>query len=121
MIQIKMCQNYLPQNFDNKTQIMANENIYKIWEKYLIENREILNNKKINWKFNFDELIKFINENGETPKQNSDNENEKKLGEWISNQRRFFKLKKGNFENIDYVNQWDKLENIISKLKTMEV
>lgn len=109
------------QNFDNKTQIMANENIYKIWEKYLIENREILNNKKINWKFNFDELIKFINENGETPKQNSDDENEKKLGEWLSNQRRFFKLKKGNFDNIDYVNQWEKLENIISKLKTMEV
>jgi len=47
--------------------------------------------------------------------------NRKEIVEWLSNQRRFFKLKKGNFENNDYVNQWKKLENIISKLKTMEV
>ena len=58
------------------------------------------------WYEMFDELKQFIEDNKKRPSSTSKNKNEKKLGEWISNQQTKYKNKTGGMKNEDRYNLW---------------
>jgi hypothetical protein len=108
-------------NYNDKTQIMANEKYYNIWEKFVKDNREVINNRKENWKYNYDQIVKFIKENKEIPKQNAKDETEKSLGWWLKNQKQFYKNKSGHFTEDKYITYWKHLEKLIDKKCSIEI
>ena len=58
------------------------------------------------WYENFEELKKFIDENGKTPSQTAKYVNEKKLGQWISSQQQKYKRKINCMKNENKYNLW---------------
>ena len=86
-------------NYKNNTQIMSNENIRKEWEEFKEEYKEYLLDGEELWRFTLEKVKKFINENKKRPNVKSKNPEEKKLGQWLSNQ------------NINYKNNTQIMKN----------
>ena len=78
---------------------MLNENIRKEWEEFKEEYKEYLLDGEELWRFTLEKVKKFINENKKRPNVKSKNPEEKKLGQWLSNQ------------NINYKNNTQIMKN----------
>ena len=85
--------------YKNNIQIMLNENIRKEWEEFKEEYKEYLLDGEELWRFTLEKVKKFINENKKRPNVKSKNPEEKKLGQWLSNQ------------NINYKNNTQIMKN----------
>jgi superfamily II DNA or RNA helicase len=77
------------ENFKNKKNIMNNEEIYKIFEKYLDDNKEYFISNEDNWIKQFNELKKYMDENKRRPCPNN-----KTLNSFLHHQLKNFKNKK---------------------------
>jgi hypothetical protein len=96
------------QNFKNKARIMKNIAIYKAWETFINDDMYkiyFLSNEEF-WKYNFNNLIKFIDINKKRPVKERFDKNEKYLGQWISHNIKNYKHKTQIMKNIEIYNIW---------------
>ena len=116
-------------NYDNKEDIMKNDNIRKIWEDFKKSNyKEYMMNFEELWYFNLDKVKQFIKINKKKPAL-TDNEDGQKLANWISTQKRNYKFKINIMSNNDIVKSWEEFINgtnynkyfIKEKLEEIEV
>ena len=92
--------------YKNKIKGMKNEERYDLWTNFLEDYKKYLISKDEKWDHKFDELKEFINKNKKTPSQKSDNENEKTLGQWLSQKNDNYKNKKKSMNDESRYNLW---------------
>ena len=93
-------------DYKNKIRGMKNEERYDLWTNFLEDYKEFLISKYEKWMDDLDKLKEFINKNKKTPSQKSDNENEKTLGQWLSQQNNNYKNKKRSMNDELRYNLW---------------
>jgi ribosomal RNA-processing protein 8 len=86
-------------NYIKKTEGMKNESRYNLWSNFLEEYKEYLKSDDDIWYEHFEELKKFINDNKRTPTRSSNNKIEKTIGEWLSDQKKYYKKKSCGMKN----------------------
>ena len=82
-------------NYENRTQIMKESDIYNTWTNFLEEFKDSLMTENEIWLKTLNDLDIFIENNKKRPNKNSNNSVEKKLGEWITKQLGNLKDNKG--------------------------
>jgi hypothetical protein len=82
-------------NYENRTQIMKESDIYNTWTNFLEEFKDSLMTENEIWLKTLNDLDIFIENNKKRPNKNSNNSAEKKLGEWITKQLGNLKDNKG--------------------------
>jgi len=92
---------------------MKNINIYNEWTNF-INNSKYKNyfaSNEYYWFQTLNELINYINTNNKTPSKGSENTIERKLGGWLSLQKRKYKSKKQIMSNQNIYNEWTNFIN----------
>lgn len=98
-------------NYDNKEDIMKNDNIRKIWEDLKKSNyKEYMMNFEELWYLNLDKVKQFIKINKKKPAL-TDNDDGQKLANWISTQKRNYKFKINIMSNNDIIKSWEEFIN----------
>ena len=99
-------------NYKNNKYIMENnESIRKEWEEFKEEYDEYLLDGEELWRFTLNKLKKFINENKKRPNKGSKNPEEKKLGQWLSDQNKNYKNNKYIMENNESIRkEWEEFK-----------
>ena len=86
---------------------MKNEEITQEWENFKEEYAEyVLGGEKL-WRFTFEKVKKFINENKNRPNEKSKNPEEKKLGAWLSTQNTNYKNNTYIMKNEEITQEWE--------------
>jgi superfamily II DNA or RNA helicase len=86
-------------NAKNKTQIMADEDVFNTWSEFCQENAELLLSKEELWINNLNKLEKFIDINRKRPSKHSSNNDEKSLGNWLIHQVQYLKANTNSMKN----------------------
>ena len=92
--------------YKNKTGIMKNENLYKLYTRFLEKYKEYFRSDEEVWQSKFKELTTFLDENGKRPKKRSNNEKEKELGVWITTQLGHYRKKNAGMKDETRYNLW---------------
>ena len=97
----------------NKFHIMKNEEIYDAWTDFTNDNKykEYFLSNKEGWYYTFGKLKKFIEENNKRPIAKSKSNEEKILGQWLSDQLKNYKKKKGQMEKKYIFDTWTEFIN----------
>ncbi len=94
--------------YDKKDRIMKNENIRKEWEKFILDYKEyFISNNQI-WYDNLNKAKKYINENKKRPSAIDNNKDIKKIGNWLINQSRNYKLNEDCMKDEKIKREWEK-------------
>lgn len=91
--------------------VFKNENIKNTWEKFVFENKEYFISDKEKWNDNFLNLKEYIKKYDKLPSCDSKNEDIKKLGVWIDNQKKNYKKKIRNMTEKDIYDIWHEFIN----------
>ena len=92
--------------YKKKIQGMKDEVRYNQWTEFLEENKQYLKTIDEIWEEKFEKLKLFIDENKRRPSSKIENKEEKQLGQWLSQQQKFYKKKiQGMKDEVRY-NQW---------------
>ena len=84
-------------NYKNNEYIMKlNKDIRKQWNEFINKYNDLFKTDIEKWKVNLFKLEEYINKYNKLPSQNDKDNNIKKLGNWISNQ-------KDNYKNNEYI------------------
>ena len=101
-------------NYNNCKKIMKNSSIREQWEQFINNpkySKYFLTNEE-EWEIKLNQLIEFIYENGKTPNKNAkDNQDEKSLGAWLSNQKNNYKNCKYIMKTISIREKWEQFVN----------
>jgi superfamily II DNA or RNA helicase len=108
--------NHQISNYKQKKEAMKDEKKYYIWTEFLEEYKEYIvfsleykpkekSNHDI-WYETLENVRTFMNENKKRPSDHSKNEIEKKLGNWVTIQRKNYKQKKEAMKNEKKYNVW---------------
>jgi len=96
------------QNYENKEQIMGNEEIRKIWEDFVNKYQEVFKSNEDIWKDNLNSLENYVIENNKMPSIHSKISNEKKLGSYVHHQKHNYKNYKGNMKDSSSIRKdWE--------------
>jgi superfamily II DNA/RNA helicase len=101
-------------NMKERLNIMKNDDIYNEWNIFIndIEFKKYFLDNKTKWRNILNEVKKYIDKYKKLPMKSNNNEEIKKLGQWISDQ---IKNEKGNRKYImkenDIYNEWIKFTN----------
>jgi superfamily II DNA or RNA helicase len=96
------------QTYKSKTQIMKNDDIYKLWTEFINDEKYksfFLTDKEV-WCNNLNKLKKYIDENLIRPSNSDKNRENKLLASWISNQQIICKSKTQLMKNDDIYKLW---------------
>jgi superfamily II DNA or RNA helicase len=77
-------------------------------EKFVLGIKEF---KFVSWDEKLEMVKKYIDENNKKPNNHDKNNNIKKMGEWVSNQRTIYKNKKNIMSNKEIYNKWTEFIN----------
>ena len=89
---------------------MSNENIRKEWEEFKEKYKEYLLYGEELWRFTLEKVKRFIDENKKTPSQGSKNLEEKKLGQWLSDQNKNYKNNIYIMSNENIRKEWEEFK-----------
>jgi hypothetical protein len=103
-------------NYINKKESMENPQIYDIWTKFKINYENIDLNFIQKWYKKYKKLLKYIKNNNLLPSEKHKNFKIKKLGMWVSCQKRNYKNKTKSMNNPELYNIWTKFINDNKKL-----
>lgn len=96
------------ENFNYKKENMKDGHKYNAWEKFVEEFKDYLSkNYDEVWYTHLKELQLFITTFGKLPLEDSTNEEEKKLGKWLSHQKQQHKNKNGFTVNPEKLEAWE--------------
>ena len=88
---------------------MKDETIYNTWTQFIAEYREyFLSNEEI-WNNNLIKLKSFIDTNKKNPSSISKNSDEKRLGQWVSDQKKKYQNKTQIMKDEIIYNTWTQL------------
>ena len=97
-------------NYKNKNNSMKDENIRKKWEE-LVKKQDLIMSPEERWLSSYKKVDDFIIDNNNLPKASSKNEDEKKLGNWISTQKQNYKNDEQIMKDKNIRTKWDELVN----------
>jgi superfamily II DNA or RNA helicase len=107
-------------NYKKRKNIMNSENIIKIWEKFMCDYRQyFLDNEEI-WKLKLNECKQFIDKNKKKPYGHGKDKNIRKLGIFLSNQNKNYKLKIYSMKNENIIKMWEEFSNDIKYKKYIQ-
>jgi len=107
-------------NYKKNKKNMKNENIRKLWENFIDYYRQyFLDNEEI-WKLNLNECKQFINKNKKKPYGFGNDKNIRKLGLFLSNQNKNYKLKIYSMKNENIIKMWEEFINDIKYKKYIQ-
>jgi hypothetical protein len=86
-------------NYRKKSQIMEKKEIYELWADFLKKNYLLFLTKEELWNNDLFLVKEFIDKNGNRPKKNSEDIEEKRLGNWLVHQIQNFKNEKNNMKD----------------------
>jgi len=97
--------------YNNKKNIMKNENIYCEWTNFMNEYLKSLKSNEEIWYDTLNKVKEYIDENSKRP-SNSDKDIEiKSLSSWIDNQQNKYNNKKHIMKNEDIYSEWTNFMN----------
>lgn len=108
-MQIVNCQKiyYIEKNYANNKCIMKNETIKNSWAFFILKYKiHFLLHEDI-WKFKFEEVKKFIDDNSFKPSHHSKDIKIKTLGTWISEQQRKYNKNNEIMKNETIKTEWE--------------
>lgn len=94
-------------NYNEKIKNMKSKNKREQWEHFINDYKEYFLDKNDIWEFNFKELNHFISANNRVPLKKAKQENEKKLGLWLSAQKHNYKEKKHSMNTYERQEEWE--------------
>jgi superfamily II DNA or RNA helicase len=94
-------------NYENKEQIMGNEDIRKIWEDFVNKYQEVIMSNDELWIHNLNLLEKYVVDNDILPNIYSKISNEKRLGSYVHHQKHNYKNYKGNMKDSSIRKEWE--------------
>jgi superfamily II DNA or RNA helicase len=94
-------------NYKKMTQIMEKKEIYELWTYFLKKNYLLFLTKEDIWNNDLILVKEFIDKNGNRPKKNSEDIEEKRLGNWLVHQIQNFKYNKNNMKDCDIRNKFE--------------
>jgi superfamily II DNA/RNA helicase len=89
-------------NYKNNKDIMKNENIKKLWEEFINDDKYkeyFLSNEEI-WKNNLEKVKEYIDKNNKRPSQSNKDNDIKYLGSWLSDQKKKNRMKDENIRKL---------------------
>lgn len=93
-------------NYNIKECIMNNEKIYNKYTEFITEYQEYFLSIEEVWYNNLNKVQNYINENNKLPSQHNKNQEIKKLGNWISENKQNYKKKQKIMRIEDIYNNW---------------
>jgi late competence protein required for DNA uptake (superfamily II DNA/RNA helicase) len=100
-------------NYQKNINIMSNIEIRTLWEEFVNDDKYniyFLSNETT-WINTLERVKKYINTNNKRPAKNSKNPDEKKLGQWISNQLKNYQKNIKIMSNIEIRTLWEDFVN----------
>jgi len=94
-------------NYKKNQEIMSNAEIRNKWKAFTSKYSEYLMSSEEQWELNLEECGKFMDKNEKRPSQNSKNPEEKRLGQWISQQINNYKNNKYIMSNPENRKKWE--------------
>jgi superfamily II DNA or RNA helicase len=100
-------------NYLNKEQIMKNQTIYCKWDKFINSNKYkdffITNDQK--WYEKLEKIKNYMDSNNKRPSVTDKDKNIKQLGQWISDQQKFYSKKQKIMKKQTTYYEWNKFIN----------
>ena len=94
-------------NYKKMSQIMEKKEIYELWADFLKKNYLLFLTKEDIWNNDLFLVKEFIDKNGNRPKKNSEDIEEKRLGNWLVHQIQNFKNNKNNMKDVNIRNKFE--------------
>lgn len=96
-------------NYKLKIKIMTHNNIYNTFTEFLNKYHEYFKSDIEIWNEKCDLMENFVRTHNKFPSENSTNEEDKKLGQWISRQKHVYKYKTGPMADENIYKRWTEL------------
>ena len=93
-------------NYTSHNDIMKNKNIRIIWEQFTEKYEELFLSRIDIWTNNFNNLEQYIITNSKLPSEKNEDKYIRKLGQFLSNQKKNFKDKIQIMKNEEIYNKW---------------
>ena len=98
--------------YKNKTEIMKNIEIYNKWTEIINRQyKDFFIDNISDWYNKLNKVLEYIKTNNKRPSSHSKNENIKRLGSWISDNKKNYKNKTKIMKNIQIYNKWTETIN----------
>ena len=94
-------------NYEKKRQIMKDEEIRKLWEEFVENYKEYFKSSIEIWINNLNNCKKFIDDNKKTPSSTDKNQENKQLGQWLSNQKTNYEKKEQIMKDKEIIKLWE--------------
>jgi superfamily II DNA or RNA helicase len=94
-------------NYKKMSQIMEKKEIYELWTYFLKKNYLLFLTKEDIWNNDLILVKEFIDKNGNRPKKNTEDIEEKRLGNWLVHQLQNFKYNKNNMKDCNIRNKFE--------------
>jgi superfamily II DNA or RNA helicase len=95
-------------NYDNRNQIMKNEDIRKLWKEFTDNNTELFITADEIWIENKNKVEDYIQQFNKLPSQANKDKNISSLASWVSSQKQNYKNKEHIMKNNnDIVKEWE--------------
>ena len=96
-------------NYNKKSNVMKNNEIKIKWEEFIQDHEDLfLSNEEI-WQNNLEKLETYIQENNKLPAGSNKDPEIKKLGGWLSHQKRNYNKKSNIMKNNEIRIKWEEL------------
>jgi superfamily II DNA or RNA helicase len=102
-------------NYEKKEQIMKNLEIRVLWEKFIEKYSEYFISNEEQWKKNLENVCKYIYENNKLPSTIDKNDSIKKLGYWVSTQKKNYEKKQFIMKNLEICKLWEEFQEKYSE------
>jgi ribosomal RNA-processing protein 8 len=93
-------------NYKNKKEGMKDEVKYNLWTQFLEEYKEYIKDIGEKWNENLEKVEDFIKKNKKRPSDHSHNKTEKQLGQWIADQKKYYKKKTSGMKDETRYKLW---------------
>ena len=96
-------------NYNKKSNVMKNNEIKIKWEEFIQDHEDLfLSNEEI-WQNNLEKLETYIQENNKLPAGSNKDPEIKKLGGWLSHQKRNYNKKSNIMKNNEIRIKWGRI------------
>lgn len=94
-------------NYAKKKEIMKNEDIRRKWEEFVKDNREHFTSSNEDWYIMLNNVINYIDKEGNRPSSSDKNLTVKQMGSWILHQQKNYVEKRYIMTNIEICRKWE--------------
>ena len=95
------------QNHKNKTQILKDETVFKLFDEFVKENYDLFKTNEELWMDNYNLVCEYVKAHNILPSDNVLNNFNKSLGNWVSKQKQAYKIKEDIMKNEEFRKIWE--------------